>query len=75
MSASDEHNRTELMDVLKTDEIVYGLNGRFVWIRRKVWRWQRKAYEHLGWYRSNETALLKPTMIYRMERPVATTTH
>ncbi len=53
---------------MKTERIV-GLTGRYMWLRRRVWFWQKEAYEAAGWEKSKCEGSIRPVMVKRFENP------
>ena len=51
-----------------SDQVIYGLTGRFAWYRRRVWFWQRKALEADGWEKSHQEGSIRPMMVKRVTR-------
>ena len=52
---------------MTTTQRIYGINGRYTWLRRRVWFWQRAAYERSGWEKSEREGNLRPMMIKRID--------
>lgn len=51
-----------------SEDQIHGLSGRYTWLRRRVWLWERRGYINAGWSESErERGLLRTVMVQRVD--------
>ena len=53
-------------------QTIIGITGRYNWLRRRVWFWQRGKLEAEGWRKSPHEGHIRPMMILRVDAQAET---